>query len=102
MAFTKMGIAAPAAATFATLYTVPTANTTSATLVICNGSTATVEVDVAISALATPTASEYVAKGLPLASGEVKELTLVAVGDELVVVKSTGADVSFRLTGTLI
>jgi len=102
MAFTRMAKAIATANTLTTLYTVPTANSASTTLTICNGSDVAVEVDVAVSALATPTAAEYTHKGLPLAAGETKDVTLIVVGDELVVVKTTASGVSFRLAGTLI
>jgi len=102
MALTKMASAIAAANTLTTLYTVPALTTSNATLIICNGSDNQVEVDVAIAALATPTAGEYIAKGMPLAPGETKTLTTIITAAELVVVKTTSAGVSFRLAGDVV
>lgn len=103
MAYAKLANAAPAANTLTTIYTVEALKTVKGNLVICNPGTMSTTVDVAISALATPTGAEYIAKGLIIEAGDTKVLSdLFLTAAELVVVKSAIAGVSYRLHGDLV
>lgn len=98
-----MGRAAPAANTLTTVYTVPALKTAKANLIVTNSGGASAAIDIAISVLATPVDSEYIARNVIVEPGEVFELKdLYTVAAELIVFKATNNTTSIRVHGDLV
>lgn len=103
MAFTFMGKAAPSANTLTTVYTVPALKSALANLIVTNGGTAGAEIDIAISALGTPTAAEYIASNTIVPSGGILEIKgLYLSAGELVVINASTVGVAIRVSGDLV
>lgn len=100
MATKKLGVATPAITTNTTLYTVPVLKSAVAVLNVCNTTTASVTVRVAISATATPTIGEYIEYGVSIPANGVLERTAIAMeAGENMVIYSSSTGVAFRLHG---
>lgn len=103
MAYTKMGASAPVANTLTTVYTVPALKTAKANIIVTNSGISSAEFDLAVSTLATPTTSEYIASNVVIPAGgifELKDIYLSA--DELIVVKASTGYTSIRVHGDLV
>lgn len=100
MASGKLGVAAPAANTHTTVYTVPAATVATVNIALINRGTADAVVDVALAATATPSNAEFIEYGVKIpAKGVLERTAIVAGAGERVVVRSSTADCSVRVHG---
>ena len=100
MASGILGQSAPAATTYTTVYTVPSATTATFNVNIVNTGTSPVNVRLALAAGATPTTSEFVEYDVNLLANEVLERSgFVAQATKRVVVYSDVATVSVSVYG---
>lgn len=101
MASGRLGVAAPAADTNASVYTVPATKLASMAINICNRGTSVATVRLAIAATDTPAVSEYIEYDVELpANGGVLERTAIIAGaGERVVVRASTANCSVRVHG---
>ena len=100
MASGILGQSAPAATTYTTVYTVPSATTATFNVNIVNTGTSPVNVRLALAAGATPTSSEFVEYDVSLlASGVLERSGFVAQATKRVVVYSDIATVSVSVYG---
>jgi hypothetical protein len=90
MATGLLGQAAPSAATYTTVYTVPATTFTVLALSICNRSSSTVALRVALAASTTPTAAEFIEYDAVVGANGVLERTgiMMDAGKRLVVYAS--------------
>jgi hypothetical protein len=100
MATGILGIADLAATTLTTLYTVPSTTFTVATVSVCNRGTAPVTVRIALAALATPTAGEYIEYDMVIQPKGVLERTgLVLDATKKIVMYASATSVSATAFG---
>lgn len=100
MASGILGQSAPAATTYTTVYTVPSATTSTFNVNIVNTGSSPVNVRLALAAGATPTTSEFVEYDVNLLANEVLERSgFVAQATKRVVVYSDVATVSVSVYG---
>lgn len=100
MATGILGIADLAATTLTTLYTVPSTTFTVATVSVCNRGTAPVTVRIALAALATPTAGEYIEYDMVIQPKGVLERTgLVLDATKRIVMYASATSVSATAFG---
>lgn len=100
MASGTLGVAALAANTNTTVYTVPANRLGSLNISVTNRAATTAIVDVAISTTGTPANSEYIEFGVAIpGTGILERTAIVAEAGKNVVVRSTGASTSVRVHG---
>ena len=100
MASGRLGVAALAANTDTTVYTVPAGTIASCNVALVNRGATDAVCNVAFSTSGTPTIAEYVEFGVTVpASGILERTAIVAGAGERVVVNSSTADVSVRIHG---
>lgn len=96
----RLGVAALAANTDTTVYTVPASTIASCNIAVVNRGSVDAVVNVAIATTGTPATSEYVEFGVTVpANGILERTALVAGTGERVVVRASTADVSVRVHG---
>ena len=96
----RLGVAALAANTDTTVYTVPAGLLASCNIAIVNRGSVDAVVNVAIATTGTPSTDEYVEFGVTIpANGILERTALVAEAGERVVVRATTADVTVRVHG---
>jgi hypothetical protein len=100
MATGRLGVADLAAATNTTLYTVPASTFSVVTVSVCNrGSTAAI-IQLAVAALSTPAASEYIEFDVSLAPKGVLERTGIVIdAGKLLVIRSSAINVNAVVYG---
>lgn len=95
MATGRLGAADLSAATDTTVYTCPAGTFTVATVSICNRSTNTITVRLALASAATPAAAEYLEYDTQLLANGVLERTGIVMDEgKRLVVRSSGINVS--------
>lgn len=100
MASGKLGVAAPAANTHTTVYTVPAATVATLNIAVVNRGEGVAVVDVAVATTETPHVSEYIECGVSIPAHGVLERSAVVVGvGERVVVRSSTVNCSVRVHG---
>ena len=100
MATGILGQSAPAATTNTTVYTVPASTTATFNIGVCNRSTSTITVRLAIAAAATPVSSEWLEYDASIpASGVLERTGLVAQAGKLVVAYTSAATASISIYG---
>jgi hypothetical protein len=100
MATGRLGVADLAAATNTTLYTVPASTFSVVTVSVCNRGATAAAVQIAVSATASPAASEYIEFDVSLAAKGVIERTgIVMDAGKLLVVRSSAASVNAVVYG---
>lgn len=100
MATGILGTADLLSATNTTLYTVPADTFSVATVSICNRNASPITIRIAVAASATPVNSEYVEYDSTIPANGVLERTgLVLEAGKLIVVRSSGANVSAVVMG---
>lgn len=100
MATGLLGQAAPAAATYTTLYTVPATTFTVLGLSLCNRGTTTVSVRVALATGGTPTNSEFIEFNAEIGANGVLERTGIMMNaNKLLVIYASNANVSASAFG---
>lgn len=96
----RLGVAAPAANTNTTVYTVPASTVATLNVAIVNRGDVEAVVDVAIATTAAPANADYVEFGVKIpANGVLERTAIVAGAGERVVVRSSTADCSVRVHG---
>lgn len=91
----RLGIADLAAATNATLYTTPVNTFSVVTVSICNRTTSSINIRLALAATASPANSEFIEFDVAVAANGVLERTgIVLDAGKLIVVRSSAANVS--------
>lgn len=100
MATGRLGVADLAAATNTTLYTVPASTFSVVTVSVCNRGASAAAIQIAVSATATPAASEYIEFDTSLSAKGVLERTGVVMdAGKLLVVRSNSASVNAVVYG---
>ena len=100
MATGRLGIANLAAATNTTVYTCPAATFSVVTINVCNRGTATANIQIAVSSLATPDVAEYIEFDTVLSAKGVLERTgIVLDAGKLLVVRSSAVSVNAVVYG---
>lgn len=100
MATGILGQSAPAALTNTTVYTVPSAKVATFNISICNTSSSTISVQVALAATGTPATSEYIEYNAAIPpSGVLERGGLVANAAENVVIYASAAGLSVSVYG---
>lgn len=96
----RLGVADLAAATNTTLYTVPASTFSVVTVSVCNRGATAANVQIAVSATATPAASEYIEFDVSLAAKGVIERTgIVMDAGKFLVVRSNAINVNAVVYG---
>jgi hypothetical protein len=100
MATGTLGQSAPVAATYTTVYTVPVSTTAVFNISVANSTTGTITTRIAVTATATPAASEFIEYDTPIVGNGVLERGgIVAQANQRVVVYNTVAGLSFSVYG---
>ena len=100
MATGLLGQAAPNAAQYTTLYTVPATTFTVLGLSLCNRGSSTVSVRVALATAATPTNSEFIEYNAEIGANGVLERTGIMMNaNKLLVIYASNANVSASAFG---
>lgn len=95
MATGRLGAADLTAATNTSLYTVPVDTFSVVTVSLCNRSTGTRSVRIAVASAATPTDAEYIEFDADvLANGVLERTGIVADAGKIIVVRANSTDVS--------
>ena len=100
MASGRLGVAALAANTDTTVYTVPSGAIASCNVALVNRGTTDAVCNVAFATSGTPTTAEYVEFGVNVPANGILERTAIVAGTgERVVVRASTASVSVRVHG---
>jgi len=100
MATGVLGQAAPAAASYTTIYTVPVGKTTTFNISVANATTGTITTRIAIAATSSPVSSEFIEYDTPIVGNGVLERGgIVAQAGELVVVYNAMPGLNFSVYG---
>lgn len=100
MASGRLGVAALAANTDTTVYTVPAGTIASCNVALVNRGTTDAVCNVAFATSGTPTTAEFVEFGVKIpANGILERTAIVAGAGERVVVRSSTANVTVRVHG---
>jgi hypothetical protein len=95
-----LGTALPAANTLVSLYEVPAGRRAVVNVAACNQGAAAAKLRVALTASATPAASEFIEFDVSLAASEVLERTALSLAaGQKIVVQANAATVSFNAWG---